>query len=169
MYRVLWSILVAVLALVAPLPAVAERAALAVFDFELIDSSLEGELAGERADEQARLGLISDDLRRRLAESDRYRMIDIAPADARIEAAGHLHGCPRCASTIAKELGAELALTGTVQKVSNLILNVNLYLHDAASGELRRAWSVDIRGNTDKSWLRGVSYLVRHRLLRDER
>ena len=169
MYRAFGSLLAIALGLLAPLPAAAELTKVAAFDFELIDTSLEGALRGARADEQARLGLISDDLRRRLGESGRYLVLDLAPARARIADAGHLHGCPRCASTIARDLGAAVALTGTVQKVSNLILNVNLYLHDAASGALLRAWSVDIRGNTDQSWLRGVSYLVRNRVLRDER
>jgi hypothetical protein len=30
-----------------------------------------------------------------------------------------------------------------------------------------RVYSVDIRGNTDESWSRGISYLVRNRLLRE--
>lgn len=171
MYRAFRGLSLFILAALAmPLPAdAAEPTSIAAFDFELIDTSLEGEVDGVRADQLARLGLISDDLRRRLGESGRYRIVDTAPARARIEAAGYLHGCPRCAAAIAKELGAEQALTGTVQKVSNLILNINLYLHDAASGVPLRAWSVDIRGNSDTSWLRGVSYLVRNRLLRDER
>ena len=45
----------------------------AVFDFELIDTSLEGEVSGQRADEQRRLKLISDQLRRQLSESGRFR------------------------------------------------------------------------------------------------
>ena len=56
-------------------------------------------------------------------------------------------------------------MTGTVHKVSNLILNINVTVRDAGSGQAVRAGSVDIRGNTDESWLRGVSYLVRNRLL----
>ena len=144
----------------------AEALPLAVFDFELIDTSLEGETRGPRADEQARLGKISDQLRQMLAESGRYRIIDLTPVEAEIAAAGYLHGCNRCDTKIAGGLGAERAVTGTVQKVSNLILNINLYEREVASGKLLRAMSVDIRGNTDKSWSRGVSYLVRNRFLK---
>ena len=168
MRRVFW-ILFAIAVMAFFQPAEAETAKVAAFDFELIDSSLEGELAGERADEQNRLILITDDLRQRLEASERYQIVDIEPARMQIQDAGYLHGCPRCAATIAKTLGADLALTGTVQKISNLILNINLYLHDATDGTLLRAMSVDIRGNTDTSWLRGVSYLVRNRLFRDDR
>ena len=147
--------------------AMAEAQRLAVFDFELIDTSLEGEVSGERADEQQRLILISDLLRQLLGDSGRYEIVDIAPAAAEIEKAGYIHGCNGCDGKIARSLGAELAMTGTVQKVSNLILNINLYLRDAESGERLKAMSVDIRSNTDKSWSRGVSYLVRNRILKE--
>ncbi len=154
--------------LLRPVPPVSavEALPLAVFDFELIDTSLEGETHGPRADEQARIGLISDQLRQMLSESGRYRIIDLTPVEDQIAAAGYLHGCNGCDTKIAGGLGAERAVTGTVQKVSNLILNINLYEREVASGKLLRAMSVDIRGNTDKSWSRGVSYLVRTRFLK---
>lgn len=148
-------------------PAMAEPAVqAAVFDFELIDTSLEGEMSGPRADEQRRLKLISDQLRRQLSESGRYKVVDETSAAEAIAEAGYLHGCNGCEADIARALGAELAISGTVQKVSNLILNINIYLRDAQSGESLGGMSADIRGNTDKSWSRGVSYLVRNRLLK---
>lgn len=152
-----------------PGSAAEEALPLAVFDFELIDTSLEGEVSGPREDEQKRLGLISDLLRKMLADSGRYEIVDVTPAAAKIQDAGYIHGCNGCDAKIAGELGAERALTGTVQKVSNLILNINLYERDVASGELLRAMSVDIRSNTDKSWSRGVSYLVRNRILKGKK
>ena len=66
---------------------------------------------------------------------------------------------------LAGELGADLAMTGVVQKVSNLILNINLYLRDVHTGQLVAAASADMRGNTDESWSRATAYLVRNRLL----
>lgn len=139
----------------------------AVFDFELIDTSLEGEVMGSRPDEQARLDLISDQLRKALSESGRYKVVGVAPAADQVRDAGYLHGCNGCDAAIARGLGADLAITGTVQKVSNLILNINIYVRDAATGKQIRGMSADIRGNTDKSWSRGVSYLVKNRLLRN--
>ena len=52
-----------------------------------------------------------------------------------------------------------------MQKVSNLILNLNLQVRDVAGGAIVAAGTVDIRGNTDKSWRRGVLYLLEHRIL----
>lgn len=145
----------------------AETLRVAVFDFELIDTSLEGEVNGTRADEIERLAMISDLLRQKLEESSRYVVVDETPAATQIANAGYLYGCNGCEANMARDLGAELAITGTVQKVSNLILNINLYVRDAATKKRLRAMSADIRGNTDQSWSRGLSYLVRNRLLKE--
>jgi hypothetical protein len=51
-----------------------------------------------------------------------------------------------------------------VQKVSNLILNITLVVRDVGTGQVINAGSVDLRGNTDESWSRGLSYLLRNRL-----
>jgi len=47
-----------------------------------------------------------------------------------------------------------------VQKVCNLILNLNIEVRDSATDQALYTRSVDIRGNTDESWLRGVRRLV---------
>ncbi len=57
---------------------------------------------------------------------------------------------------------------GWVQKVSNLILNINLVIEDAQTGKVLRADSVDIRSNTDNSWSRGLRFLLNERLFRDD-
>ncbi len=137
----------------------------AVFDFELIDTSLEGEMRGRNAAEQRRLRLISDFLRRSLRSSGDYMVLDMSPAAKAVKEAGHLYGCNGCEAAIARRLGDEVAITGPVQKVSNMILNINLYVRDVASEKRTRSMSVDIRGNTDESWLRGISYLLRNQLL----
>lgn len=141
--------------------------AVAVFDFELYDTSLEGEVRGENPDEQHRLILISDLLRQLLRESGRFRVLDLESAEAQIAQTGQFRDCNGCAVAIARDLHAELAVTGVVQKVSNLILNINIYVHDTQSGDLAQAMSADIRSNSDDSWSRGVSWLVRNRLLVD--
>ena len=143
----------------------AEPVKLAVFDFELIDTSLEGEVSGPREDEQSRLRMISDLLRTKLAESGRYSIADLSPLNEKIDGAGYRYNCNGCVTDLAAAAGAEQAITGTVQKVSNLILNINVYLWDIKTGEQTGGTSVDIRGNTDESWSRGVSYLVRNRIL----
>jgi hypothetical protein len=60
---------------------------------------------------------------------------------------------------LAQRIGAELAITGTVQKVSNLILNMNIYVRDVSSGATTAAMSADMRGNTDQTWSRKLDWL----------
>jgi hypothetical protein len=142
----------------------ADAEAVAAFEFELIDTSLEGAINGVRADEQARLARLSDQLRQRLTESGRFSLVDITPIadEAR---ASNLQACGGCDSRLAKRVGADLAITGTVQKVSNLILNINIYIRDVSSGRTIAAMSVDMRGNTNESWSRALDWLIRNRLL----
>jgi Protein of unknown function (DUF2380) len=148
-------------------PARAEGARAAVFDLEFLDSSLEGELKGTRADEQERLARTTDELRRRLAASGRYVVVDTTPLKAEIRGS-NLQACGGCDLRFARALGADLAITGVVQKVSNLILNMNIYVRDAQTGQLVNAASADMRGNTDESWSRTLEWLLRNRLLQGE-
>jgi hypothetical protein len=145
-------------------PALADPPKAAVFDFELVDTSLQGETNGPRSDEQARLKSVGDQLRKGLADSGKFQLVDIAP----VSAAAHnsnLQSCGGCDVLFAQKVGADLSVTGVVQKVSNLILNMNVYIRDTHSGQMVAAASADLRGNTDESWSRAVSYLLRNRLL----
>jgi hypothetical protein len=135
-----------------------------IFDFELVDTSLTGEMRGANREETVRLTKMSPILRDKLAASGRYDIIPLGAEEATAKAA-NLQSCGGCDVAIAKKLGADLAITGTVQKVSELILNINIYVRDTKTGELLNAYSADVRNNTDESWMRGLSYLIRNRLL----
>ncbi|MFT0860801.1 DUF3280 domain-containing protein [Ancylobacter sp. G4_0304] len=136
----------------------------AVFDFELLDSSTEADIRGPKPEEAQRLALISQEVRQRLAQAG-YSVVDLAPQAERIDKASPLRNCNGCELAIARDLGADIEVIGLVQKVSNLILNINFQVRDVSDGRVLRAGSADIRNNTDESWLRGISYLVRNRLL----
>lgn len=152
--------------LAASMASAAEPARLAVFDFELIDTSLQGEMAGIDPADQARLRMIEAELRQGLEKSGRFELVDTAPAAAQVDAAGVLWSCNGCEVVIARQLDADLALLGWVQKVSNLILNLNVVIRDTATREQVFASSVDIRGNTDEGWRHGIRYLLENRLLK---
>jgi Protein of unknown function (DUF2380) len=164
-----WLVLVAAIfcqAFPASMASAAEPARLALFDLELIDSSLQGEMAGTDPAEEARLRMIQGDLRARLHESGRFQLVDTAPVADQVAAAGVLWSCNGCEVAIARRLNADLALVGWVQKVSNLILNFNVVIRDTTTREQVFASSVDIRGNTDESWRHGLRYLLDNRLLK---
>ena len=136
---------------------------IAVLDFELIDDTQDNNPATLAA-QQKRLTLISEQLRKELNDAGLYRVLDNVPAMnyiAKLKSAQELRSCNGCELDIGKRLGADLVLTAWVQKVSNLILNINIEIKRVASGETILNKSVDIRGNTDQSWSRGISYMVR--------
>jgi hypothetical protein len=152
------------LAFVIATPARADPPKVAVFDFELVDTSLQGEVYGARLDERDRLMRAGDQLRKELADSGKFTVVDVAPVNAAAHGS-NLQACGDCEVRFADQLGADLAITGVVQKVSNLILNMNIYLRDVHTGQIVTAVSADLRGNTDESWSRAMSYLLRNRLL----
>jgi hypothetical protein len=139
----------------------AER--IAVFDAELHDTSGEG----LREDQQRRLILVTEELRRALSGSGRYEVVDTAPVRRRIESGPSLRSCGTCAPAAAAELGADLAMVTVVNKVSNLILSITLVQTEAGpqGGARRAVHSAEIRGNNDESWLRGLRWLLRNRVL----
>ena len=100
-----WLVVSWLLPLAAHAPALAQTVAqtAAVFDFELIDTSLEGEIKGPRPDEQARLGRLSDQLRLRLKESGRFALVDIASVLGEAHAS-NLQACGGCDAQLAKRL-----------------------------------------------------------------
>jgi len=154
-------------ALVAGPAGAADPARLAVFEFELIDSSLQGEAPSPDPADVARLRMVEAELRERLAASGRFELVDLAPAAAQLEGGRQLWNCNGCEVAIARRLDADLALLGWVQKVSNLIININISIREVPSRELVFTGSVDIRGNTDESWRRGIHYLLENRLLKE--
>ena len=151
----LWPALWPVMAGAASVPTVA------VLPFELIDE--QHELAPAHA-EYARLRMIGAQLGEGLQSRGLYRVVDTQPAHELIDelqSRENLRDCNGCELAIGRALKTDRVLIGWVQKVSNLILNINIRVEDAGTGAVVLQKSVDIRGNTDESWRRGVEALLR--------
>lgn len=137
----------------------------AFFGVTFLDTSAEGELKGRRADETARVALVNRQAAEAL-EAHGLRLVDLAPVAARLDRITNPSDCNGCALRLAKDLGADYAVVSEAQKVSNLILSINLYVFDVASGAQLRGQAVDIRGNTDESWQRGLRYVLERNVFR---
>jgi hypothetical protein len=147
-------------------PLTARSARTAILDIELLDMSQEaGDRSAAAADQNRRLGLATDELRRLLVESGQIAPVDLAPAAAGIRDKSPVFKCNGCIEEIGQALGAELVVSGYVQKTSNLILSFVLTVTDVRTGKVVRGAQVDIRGNTDETWLRGIRWMVKNRLL----
>jgi hypothetical protein len=116
--------------------------------------------------ERARVASLEAVFKSQLEGSGHYRFI-LIPSDikAKIASGPSIGECGGCEIDYGKKLGSDLSAWVVVQKVSNLILNINLYIVDVATQKPALVQSVDIRGNTDQSWARGMTYLVKHHVL----
>jgi hypothetical protein len=148
------------LALVQSLASAAEPSALAVLEFEFIDELQDPRTADA---DRARLARSAPLLRELLASCPRYRVVDAGPASRAIERAqsqnAFLYRCNGCTQDIAQPAGADLVAFPWVQKVSNLIVNLNVEIRNAED-EVVTVKSIDLRGNTDRSWERGIKALA---------
>ena len=148
------------------LPALAQEQAsppsLLVLDFDLIDDHPEPAQAEHM---KARLASMPIVFAEGVAAAGLYRVIDLEPVrplQAGFQAQQqYLHRCAACQIELGRAAGAQWVASGWVYKVSNLILYLNVLIRDVASGEEKLMKSVSIRGNNDRSWERGLRYLVR--------
>jgi hypothetical protein len=111
--------------------------------------------------EDQRIRMLDDLFQQKLEASGRFKIVPIPPAlRQEIIAGQEISNCNGCQRDWARKVGADWAAWGTVQKVSN----INVYMEDARAGKLQFVKSVDIRGNSDETWRRGLDYLLRHYL-----
>jgi hypothetical protein len=146
------------LSAVGPVLAAPEKAA--VFDFQFSN------LSPVPADEanRARLDRTSAQLRNLLQAKGLFVIVPTDPMKDEVAKSADLRRCNGCADGFARKLGADVAITGEVQKVSNLILNLNVYVKQLSGNVPEKAYSVDLRGDTDESFERGIRFLVENNM-----
>lgn len=135
---------------------------LAMIGFELIEENPD---PPREADQARRLVMIEQQFGQAIVAKGLYTPVDMQPAQALIEnlrkQQEFLYRCESCQLEIGKTLNTRLVASGWVQKVSNLILNVNLQVRDVETNRIVLTRSVDMRGNDDISWSRALDYLLR--------
>jgi hypothetical protein len=143
---------------------------LVVLEFELVD---EQNNPLTKAAQEVRLRNATAQLQKELAERQLYAVRDPAPSQElqrRLrEQQEYLYRCDDCAEQVGRLLGVELVMATWVQKVSELILNVNVQIWGVQAQRVIFSKSVDMRGNDDVSWARAVHYLVRDMAEKRER
>lgn len=111
--------------------------------------------------ERNRIAMLGKQFTSALVSSGRYTIVpltdEIRSDIAHGQPVGH---CGGCEADYGKKLKADRVAWIMVQKVSNLILNMNVYIADTATDKYTFIKSVDLRGNTDESWSRSLKYLL---------
>ena len=144
--------------------AAAEPTRAAFLGLLFIDTSLNP----SQEEENRRLKMIEERLSQALVDSGEYSFVDTSGIAEKAALYANLAQCNGCDATLAKEAGAEIAITGEVHKVSNLIISMTIYFRDAETKQVIGGGSTDIRGNTDESWMRGINWLLKNRLLKGQ-
>jgi hypothetical protein len=118
-------------------------------------------------EEQARLGQIEASYIAKLERDKIYTFVKVPDGMREKIAGGQAIGeCAGCEIDYGKELGVPVVMWGSVQKVSNLILNLNIYMADVEQRKMIFVKSVDMRGNTDETWEQAVNYMVKRYVLK---
>jgi Protein of unknown function (DUF2380) len=116
--------------------------------------------------ERARIAALEVQFKSMLEASGGYKFVPMTPAvQAKIKSGQPIGTCGGCEIEYGKALGADTVAWVQVQKISNLIMNMNVYIGDVATNKMLFIHSVDIRGNTDESWSRSMKYLLENYLL----
>lgn len=155
--------LAALLASPAAAQPVWDGAKAAFFGVTFLDTSTEGDINGVRPDETARLEKLEAYIATSLQENGLV-LVDLEPVREELGRTTNPSKCNGCDIKMARELGARYAVVSEVQKVSNLILAVNIYVRDAETGGQVAGQAVDIRGNTDDTWIRGARYILQRNI-----
>jgi hypothetical protein len=119
--------------------------------------------------ERHRMTEIADGLKKQMEASGKFKFVAVPGAEKEAINAGQPVGeCGGCEFDYGKQVHTDLVAWIRVQKVSDLILNLNVFVGRVADRKLIFVHSVDMRGNTDESWTRSLTYLVQNYLLRPE-
>lgn len=157
----------AALASTPPAPAAAPAPIkLAVFDFELEDASAAASATGGAAsDDAAQLTDVTNQVRRLLAQSGRYEVIDIGSAEAGAVRAHTLHDCGGCDVGTALKAGAAQSLVGVVRRISRTEYTLRFQIRDARTGAIVSKGDSGLRMGANYSWSRGAVRLISDGLL----
>ncbi|HEY6458362.1 MAG TPA: DUF2380 domain-containing protein [Steroidobacteraceae bacterium] len=150
-------------ALAAPAPA-SPPVKIAVFDFELEDASPAASLPEERAQTATSMEQVSSEARRVMAQSGRYRLVDVSHVDAMPVKDKALRNCDGCENAIALKLGADQAMVGVVRQVTLTDYYVLIQISDARTGKILDRQSAAFSGGAD-GWASGVRMVIRHGIL----
>jgi hypothetical protein len=164
----MWA--VAALALsIAVTPVFAAEAAtppvkIAVFAFELEDSSPSAVLLNKPITSAASMEKVTGAAREELTQSGRYVVIDASKVAAESVAQKKWWSCGGCEAGIARQLGAQQSLIGVVKKVTQTDYYVVIRIRDADTGKLLEQEEANFAGS-EEGWASGVRMLIRHQVV----
>jgi hypothetical protein len=146
-------------------PVVPAPIKLAVFPFELEDFSAAAAYTPPDDIDREQLRLSTEEARRLIAESGRYKLVDVGALNDEAAKAGKLHDCDGCEVKIAAGVHADQSMIGIVTRISRTDYAVTYKIRDVQSGALVDVEQTDLRAGANSAWSRGARWLIQRRLL----
>jgi hypothetical protein len=141
------------------------RVKLAVFDFEIEDTSAGAAAPGETASDRTGLTDTTSAVRRLLAQAGDYQLIDAPAASEDAAKDPGRRDCGGCDAKIAAGLGADQSLVGVIRRVSRMEYTVRFAMRDTKTGAVVADGESGLRMGANYSWSRGAVQLLRDRLI----
>lgn len=142
---------------------------IAVFAFELKDTSAGAGIIAPDAIDAESLRKSTEEARRMLDASGRYRVVDTGRVVAEVMSAGGAHRCNGCEVPLARELGADRSMIGVFTRVSRTEYALQVLVRDARTGTVLANGFTGLRMGANDSWPRAVKWLITNRILLEER
>jgi hypothetical protein len=138
---------------------------IAVFDFELNDTSAGGGIIGQDAIDTENLRKSTEEARRMLSASGRYSIVDTGSVADEAVAAGGVQHCNGCDGPLAKKLGADQSMVGVLTRVNRTEYTLQILVRDARTGAVLSNNFTGLRMGANYAWPRGVKWLMDNRIL----
>jgi hypothetical protein len=139
----------------APADSADSPAAVAVFDFDYVDTS--GEQRDQRSEHAGRLAAFMSTLKADLAAQGKFRVV--APV-CRPEPCSLARATPGDILAAAREADANIALVGNIHKMSTLVQWANVQVIDVKTGSTVLTKLFTFRGDSDEAWARAEQFIA---------
>jgi hypothetical protein len=165
--RILTASLAAALMVSAGSPSRAQPAPIkvAVFEFELDDRSAGGGVIALDAVDTENLKLSAEEVRRLLAASGRYSIVDAGSAAGDVAAAGGIQRCNGCEAALAGKMGADQSMAGIITRVNRVEFTLQISVRDSRTGAVVSNLFTGLRMGANYAWPRGARSLINDRIL----
>jgi len=147
--------------------AVAEPIKIAVFAFELNDTSGGSGIIPPDAIDIENLKLATENARRLLAASGRYVIVDTSGAGE--PPRWGFQNCRGCETELANKLGADQSLVGVITRPNRIGHTLQIVIRDARTGALLANHFTGFRDGANYAWPRAVKWLMDNQVLSDQR
>ena len=162
----------AALTIIAAQPAMAvapDPIKIAVFDFELRDTSAGGGVIAADAIDVENLRKSTDEARRLLSNSGRYSIVDTSSVAGEVTSAGGIQACGGCDGPLATRLGADQSMVGVFTRVSRTEFTLQILVTEAETGEVVFSDFSGLMLGANYAWPRIAKRLISNGLLPEAR